>query len=411
MGVGCSPDPEKPCVWTVVGFDVGERKILPARMAMMSSTTVPIATNGNGRGRIRMACALSCHVALPLRSVFLMPGMSYCLNLGPWRFLMRWGHQWKRVVERISSGRRCSSAQRANWSSSSSSIVAKWRLTRQLLVSGHRCSAGCSSGAYGGRKRKWRCSGTRSLTLVGFQPARSSTSTGCLVGLAPAWRAKAASSTSKTGILTVVGRWARGKQVRPEAGCTKPTKERQAKRCCTGATGRWPIGAPIRRSNDFYPLRCSSVARFPTTRSARVGRRWRPLLGGDGSFFKTRLLLGIRERRARTGDLQAVLGAHEVAPAQMMGDRVAQAGADPGGGLPAGPVFVACRRRGYGLAQLLLQRGRPRGRGPMRRRVPGIVHAGRPFRVVAFCELPDPVGRITGNGRDLHGGVPFGGQA
>src|SRR5258708_38626722 len=90
------------------------------------------------------------------------------------------------------------------------------------------------------------------------------------------------------------------------------------------------------------------------------GRRWRPPLGGDGSFFKTRLLLGIRERLARTGDLQAVLGADERAPAQMMGDRGAQLGADPGGGLPAGPVFVA-------------------GRPPRRRRAPPLPPA-RPAR-------------------------------
>src|SRR5258708_38776231 len=43
----------------------------------------------------------------------------------------------------------------------------------------------------------------------------------------------------------------------------------------------------------------------------------------------------------------------------------------------------------------------------MRRRVPAIVHAGRPFSVVAFGELPDPVGRIPGHCRDLHGGVPL----
>ena len=40
-------------------------------------------------------------------------------------------------------------------------MVAKWRLTSAALVSGHRCSAGCSSGEYGGRKSRWTCSGTR----------------------------------------------------------------------------------------------------------------------------------------------------------------------------------------------------------------------------------------------------------
>src|SRR5258707_10913616 len=84
--------------------------------------------------------------------------------------------------------------------------MAVWRLIRTVLVSGHRCSAGCNSGEYGGRKSKWTCSGTRRCTLVGFQPARSSTSTICFVGLAPTCCAKAANSTSKSGMLTVVAR-------------------------------------------------------------------------------------------------------------------------------------------------------------------------------------------------------------
>jgi hypothetical protein len=45
-------------------------------------------------------------------------------------------------------------------------MEAKWRLAKAALVSGHRCSAGWSSGEYGGRKSKWTWSGTRSLTLA-----------------------------------------------------------------------------------------------------------------------------------------------------------------------------------------------------------------------------------------------------
>jgi len=103
-----------------------------------------------------------------------------------------------------------------------------------------------------------------------------------------------------------------------------------------------------------------------------------------------------------TGDRQTVLGAHEVAPAQMVGDRVAQPGADPGSRLPAGPVFVMCRRRGYRVAQLLLQRGRHGRWGAVRCRVPASVHALRALGVVALGNLPDPVGRIARHGRDLH---------
>ncbi len=98
-----------------------------------------------------------------------------------------------------------------------------------------------------------------------------------------------------------------------------------------------------------------------------------------------------------TGDLQAVLGAHEVAPAQMVGDRVAQAGADPRSRIPTGPVLVVCRRRGHGLPQLLLQRGRHGRWGAMRCGVPAIVHARRSLGVVALGDLADPVRRVAGD--------------
>jgi hypothetical protein len=97
----------------------------------------------------------------------------------------------------------CNSAHRASCTSSRSSMVAKCRLISTELVSGHRCSAGCNSGEYGGKKSKWRCSGTRRRALV-CQPARSSTRTICLRGLAPTASAKAASSISKSAML--VGR-------------------------------------------------------------------------------------------------------------------------------------------------------------------------------------------------------------
>ncbi len=49
----------------------------------------------------------------------------------------------------------------------------------------------------------------------------SSTSTICLVGLAPTAEANASSSTEKSSMFTVV---ARRHTVRPEAGCTNPTR-------------------------------------------------------------------------------------------------------------------------------------------------------------------------------------------
>src|SRR5262249_45238985 len=83
-------------------------------------------------------------------------------------------------------------------------------------------------------------------------------------------------------------------------------------------------------------------------------------------FVEVGLLLRIGERVPWTGALQALLGAHEVAPADMVGDEVAQACADPGGCVAAGPVLLARRRLGHHLAQLLLHCRRHRGRGLMR---------------------------------------------
>ena len=108
------------------------------------------------------------------------------------------------LVEALGLGLQADTALRLGVSSSSS-MVAKWRLTSTVLVSGHRCSAGCSSGEYGGRKSKWTWSGTRRRCVL-CQPARSSTSTICLRGEAPTAGAKAASSASKSGILTEVAR-------------------------------------------------------------------------------------------------------------------------------------------------------------------------------------------------------------
>jgi hypothetical protein len=46
----------------------------------------------------------------------------------------------------------------------------------------------------------------------------------------------------------------------------------------------------------------------------------------------------------------------------------------------------------------------------MRVRVLPVCHAGRPFGVVAFSDLPNPIGRIARTDRDLPRGLPFGQQ-
>jgi hypothetical protein len=74
-------------------------------------------------------------------------------------------------------------------------------------------STGWSAGEYGGKKRRWRWSGTRKRWVL-CHPARSRTRTICLVGLASTACANAASSASKSGIVTLVAneRWSDPRQ-------------------------------------------------------------------------------------------------------------------------------------------------------------------------------------------------------
>jgi hypothetical protein len=162
------------------------------------------------------------------------------------------------------AGSVCSAAQRSSWSVSSASRSAGRPLTRGVFEEVHGRSAGCSSGVEAGKGTRWTCAGITTRSLWCY-PARSSTTTSCLSGSAPACCAKAASEWVKSSTLTPEHRchW-----VRPEAGWTSPHRDRQRERGWITTTGRCPRGAHTRRRIGLSPMRCSSVAQ---TSTAAVG--------------------------------------------------------------------------------------------------------------------------------------------
>src|SRR5258708_4003853 len=94
-------------------------------------------------------------------------------------------------------------------------------------------------------------------------------------------------------------------------------------------------GAEPGRRSGFKPMRCSSVAHRST---CACGKAVATALTRGRIFFEGSLPRGSGARMPWTWDLQTVLGAHDVAPAQMVGDRVAQAGAAPAQRRPRGPA-------------------------------------------------------------------------
>jgi hypothetical protein len=146
-------------------------------------------------------------------------------------------------------------------------------------------------------------------------------------------------------------------------------------------------------------MRCSSVAHSST---CAWGKAVATACSSGLSFFEGVLLLGVGECVPRTRNLQTVLDAHEIAPAQVIGDRVVQTFGDPRRDIRAGPVLVGRRRLRHRLPRLLLQRRRHGGWSPMRRRVPPGVHARRTCPVVAVGELTNPIGGIARHRRYLH---------
>jgi hypothetical protein len=122
-------------------------------------------------------------------------------------------------------------------------------------------------------------------------------------------------------------------------------------------------------------------------------------------FFKGALLLGVGQRVARARHLLRVLEAHQIAPAQMVGDGPSQPLCHPGGNLLPRPVRVLGGRRSQCLAQLLLQRGRQDRWRAIGGRVSAVMHAVWSLLVVALGDLADPVRPIPGYRGQLSGGA------
>src|SRR5262247_1356425 len=103
----------------------------------------------------------------------------------------------------------------------------------------------------------------------------------------------------------------------------------------------------------------------------------------------------------RPRQLLMALEALQIGIAERVGDRTAEALADPRRHSGAGPALMTCHGRRQGHAPLLLLRQLQRGRRAMGGRVTAIAHAVRALAVIALGDLPDPVGRVAGDRRDL----------
>ena len=203
----------------------------------------------------------------------------------------------------------CNAAQRASCTSSSSSMVAKCRLTSTVLVSGHRCSAGCSSGEYGGRKSRCTCSGTR-RPQAGMPAGAVQHQHNLLVGTG----SRCSRKGGQFGFKERNGRhWS------PDERRCGPRRDGQSRRHSARRSdaARWLSvagqSAPTRAAGAVSS-RCD-VRRWPTVRPWRGERRWRPLLGAVEAFFEGLLLLGIGQGMLRSGPLLTVLEFDQVAPA------------------------------------------------------------------------------------------------
>ena len=198
--------------------------------------------------------------------------------------------------------------------------------------------------------------------------------------------------------------------MRPEAGWTKPTRQRQAKRCCTTATGRCPFGAQTRRRSGLRPMRCSSVAHSSTV-ACGMGGGYRADERAD-FFLNVGLLRGVGQGVARPRRLPALLEPLQVLPAalHLPPDGRACAAIQSATARQRPVLRPVGRRPGQRLPQLLLLLGREHARGAPRGRVLPVDHARRPFGVVALGDLPDPGARVAGALGDVLGQLPAGQQ-
>ena len=175
------------------------------------------------------------------------------------------------------------------------------------------------------------------------QPARSRTSTICLLGRRPPRRAKAASSASKSGMLTGRqveegaarrrdGQSRPGSAIRSDAAQGRADAARRNTRPCAGSAS----------------ARCG-VRRSPRARPARGGRRSRLRGAAGGAFFERSCCGGVRLHMARTGLAALALEAHQIDPAQLTLHRATELVAHPRRHRASQPLVALRRWTTYGL--------------------------------------------------------------
>ena len=116
---------------------------------------------------------------------------TYHLRLGPCRFLRRCGHprEERGGTHEVTTGLVAPHSERLE-----RPRVIRWRrktIHHVGIGEGHKWSACCSAGEWGGKTSRWRWSGTYKRCVL-CQPVRSSTSTICLERIVPTAVAKAA---------------------------------------------------------------------------------------------------------------------------------------------------------------------------------------------------------------------------
>jgi hypothetical protein len=119
------------------------------------------------------------------------------------------------------------------------------------------------------------------------------------------------------------------------------------------------------------------------------------------------LLFGVGQRMPGPGHLRAVLEPQELAPAQVVGDRMPHPLRHPRGDVSARPVRALGCRLGQQPAQFCLQLRRHHRRWALRGRVAAVDHPSRPLLVIALGDLADPVRPVAGHRSERGRGAPL----
>ena len=163
----------------------------------------------------------------------------------------------------------------------------------------------------------------------------SSTSTICLVGLAPTWRAKAASSTSKSAMLT--GR-RQMKDGAPRGGMDKADEVAPLVAMLDRRDGRWPSRAPDLAQDRFQP---NAVFVDGPQLDGRVGEGRRDLAQQWAqTLLEVRLRLRVGLHMARARHSQTCAQPPQIDPTQLTTDGRPRRCAHPGGDRASAPAVV-----------------------------------------------------------------------